>query len=98
MAEYAVLIQTAGMAIFMLLGVLTFVGRMTKSLRGEIGGLRDEMRGEIGGLRGEIGGLRDEVHREISSLRDEVRDTNVRLGRVEGHLGITGSRSYKESG
>ncbi len=52
--------------------------------RQEIGGLRQEMRQEIGGLRQEIGGLRQ----ELVGIRATQLEMVERLSRIEGFLGI----------
>ena len=65
-------------------------------LRDEIGGLRSEMRAEIGGLRdelrsemrAEIGGLRDEMTRRFEAVDSALLDHTDRLARIETHLGI----------
>lgn len=70
---------------------------------GEIKSLREEMRadrevifGEIKSLREEMRADREVIFGEIKSLREEMHDMNGRLGRVEGHMRISGSNSSKE--
>ncbi|MXX03151.1 MAG: hypothetical protein F4X08_12040 [Gemmatimonadetes bacterium] len=48
-------------------------------------------------LREEMRADRMAVFGEIKSLREEMHDMNGRLGRVEGHMSISGSNSSKES-
>ncbi len=48
----------------------------------QIGGLRNEFRAEIGGLRGEIGELRTDLRR----LDDRLRAVEVALGKVDQRL------------
>ena len=48
-------------------------------------------------LREEMRADRVAVFGEIKSLREEMHDMNGRLGRVEGHMSISGSNSSKES-
>lgn len=48
-------------------------------------------------LRVEMRADRMAVFGEIKSLREEMHDMNGRLGRVEGHMRISGSNSSKES-
>ena len=90
-----------------MLGIVTLTGRITKSLREEMRTdretIREEMRqdrenvfGEIKSLREEIRADREVIFGEIKSLRKEMHDMNGRLGRVEGHMRISGSNSSKE--
>ena len=74
-----------------------------KNIFGEIKSLREEMRadrmavfGEIKSLREEMRADREVIFGEIKSLREEMHDMNGRLGRVEGHMRISGSNSSKE--
>jgi HAMP domain-containing protein len=63
----------------------------TGNVRGEIGQLRNEVKGEIGQarseigqLKGEIGQLRNEVKSEIGQLRTEFKDDIKRLdGKID---------------
>ena len=48
-------------------------------------------------LRDEMLADRVAVFGDIKSLREEMHDMNGRLGRVEGHMSISGSKSSKES-
>ncbi|MGM7699052.1 hypothetical protein [Microbacterium sp. A84] len=64
----------------MLGGMTLMTTMMSRVIRAEVGGLRGEMVGEIGGLRGEIGGLRGEMVSEIGGLRGEM---NARFDTVE---------------
>jgi hypothetical protein len=57
-----------------------------ESIKGEIGELRGEMRGEIGTIRGEIGALRAEmrgdigaIHGDIGTLRGEVAEVRAEM-------------------
>lgn len=47
-------------------------------------------------LREEMRADREVIFGEIKSLREEMHDMNGRLGRVEGHMRISGSNSSKE--
>ena len=54
----------------------------------QIVGVRDELRSEIGGVRGEITNVREELRGEIQGVRDEI--TNVReelRGEIQGVRG-----------
>ena len=64
-------------------------------MRSEFGGLRTEMKTEIGGLRGEISGLRSEmkteigeVRSEISGLSDRIQELSERQAEMTGQLTI----------
>lgn len=63
--------------------------------------MREEFRAETGELRGEVGELRGEmrakflaVHNRLDDIllnratRDDLAATNVRVSRLEGHLGL----------
>lgn len=64
---------------------------------GEIKSLREEMHAGFSTLREEMRADRVAVFGEIKSLREEMHDMNGRLGRVEGHMSISGLNSSKES-
>lgn len=64
---------------------------------GEIKSLREEMHAGFSTLREEMRADRMAVFGEIKSLREEMHDMNGRLGRVEGHMSISGSNRSKES-
>ena len=75
------------------------IAGLRTELKGDIADLRAELKGEIAELRadlvgvrselkGEIGGLRGELKGEIGGLRGELAETNQRLARIEGYLGI----------
>ena len=49
----------------------------------QIGGLRQEVKAEIGGLRQEIGGLRREMKANHDSIREEIGSLRERVVRVE---------------
>lgn len=107
MTEFMVVTQVICAAGVLLLGIVTLTGRITKSLREEMRAdretIREEMRqdrenvfGEIKSLREEMRADREVIFGEIKSLRREMHDMNGRLGRVEGHMRISGSNSSKE--
>jgi hypothetical protein len=81
-------------AVWTLIGVVIAGGLTTLTLlRGEIRGLRSEMRTELGGLRGEmrteIGGLRGEMHTELGQVRGDiaqVRSDITHLAEAVGHV------------
>ena len=50
-----------------------------ESLKGEIGELRAELRGQIGTMRGEMGQLRAELRGEIGALGAEIRRVDDKL-------------------
>ena len=123
MAEYMAVTQAFCAAGILVLGILTWTGRITKTLREEIdtkfNSVRDEMRADREVLRDEMRAdrevLRDEMRAgfsstreemrsdraaifgEIKSLREEMHDMNGRLGRVEGHMGISAANRLQES-
>jgi len=108
MAEFMIVTQAICAVGVLLLGIVTLTGRITKSLReemradrenvfGEIKSLREEMHAGFSTLREEMRADRVAVFGEIKSLREEMHDMNGRLGRVEGHMGISGSNRSKES-
>lgn len=79
----------------MLVVVWTLVGVIIAGMvgifamfRSEIGGLRTEMKTEIGGLRGEISGLRGEMKAEISGLSDRIQELSERQAEMTGQLTI----------
>ena len=80
----------------LLLGIVTLTGRTTKALREEMRADRMAVFGEIKSLREEMRADREVIFGEIKSLRREMHDMNGRLGRVEGHMRISGSNSSKE--
>ena len=96
----------------LVLGILTWTGRITKTLREEIDTkfnsvrdemradrevLRDEMRAGFSSTREEMRSDRAAIFGEIKSLREEMHDMNGRLGRVEGHMGISAANRLQES-
>lgn len=96
MTEFMVVTQVICAAGVLLLGIVTLTGRITKSLREEMRTDREVIFGEIKSLREEMHADRMAVFGEIKSLREEMHDMNGRLGRVEGHMRISGSNSSKE--
>lgn len=67
------------------------VDRDFRDQRGEIAGLRTEMReelgsvrGEIGSVRGEIAGLRTEMREEFGSMRGEINELRLMMFRIGG--------------
>ena len=64
---------------------------------GEIKSLRDEMRAGFSSTREEMRSDRAAIFGEIKSLREEMHDMNGRLGRVEGHMGISAANRLQES-
>ena len=101
MTEYMVVTQAICAAGILALGILTYTGRITKTLREEMetkfNSVRDEMRAGFNFMRDEMRADRATVLGEIKALRDEMHDMNGRLGRVEGHLGISATNSLRES-
>ncbi len=105
MTEYMVATtQAISAAGVLVLAALTFSRRFTKALReemrsdqfslsGKIEILREEMRRDRDTLREEIRADRVAIFGEIKELRLEMHDMNGRLGRVEGHHGISASNS-----
>ncbi len=65
-----------------------------QSLSGRIDALREKMRADRDSLREEMRADRAAIFGEIDELRLEMHEMNGRLGRVEGHLGISASKSY----
>ena len=64
------------------------------SVSGKTDALREEMRTDRDTLREEMRADRAAIFGEINELRLEMHEMNGRLGRVEGHLGISASKSY----
>ena len=62
---------------------------------GEIKSLREEMRADREKLHEETRADRAAILGEIKELRLEMHDMNGRFVRIEGHLGIAASNSYR---
>ena len=76
----------AAMAAAYLAITLSVVGDLRdemRSLRGEMGSLRGEMRDEMRSIRGEMSALRGDVRQEIDAVRDDLRDE---IGAVRSEL------------
>ena len=112
MAEYMAITQAFCAVGILVLGILTWTGRITKTLREEIdtkfNSVREEMRADREVLRGEMrsgfSSVREEMRAdrevifgEIKSLREEIHDMNGRLGRVEGYMSTSASNRLQES-
>ena len=99
MDSMMVAIQVISAAGVFFLSALTLTGRFAKALREEMraghDALREEMRAGHDALREEMRADRAAIFGEIKELRLEMHNMNGRLGRVEGHLGIT---TYKKLG
>ena len=52
-------------------------------MRGEISGVRTELRGEIGSLRSEMGAMRTQLHTDIMTLVNISNELDKRIGRLE---------------
>ena len=62
-----------------------------ESLRAQIGGVRDELRAEIGGVRAEIGGVRAEIGGVRAEMRAEIGGVRAEIGGVRGEIaGVRG--------
>ncbi len=85
-----VAIQVISAAGVFFLSALTLTGRFAKALR-------EEMRAGHDALRAEMREDRAAIFGEIKELRLEMHDMNGRLGRVEGHMGISTSKSFEET-
>ena len=107
-----VAIQVISAAGVFFLSALTLTGRFAKALREEMRAghdalraemredremLREEMRAGHDALRAEMREDRAAIFGEIKELRLEMHDMNGRLGRVEGHMGISTSKSFEET-
>ena len=68
---------------------------LREEMRADRDALREEMRADRDALREEMRADRAAIFGEIKELRLEMHDMNGRLGRVEGHLGISASKSYE---
>ena len=89
MTEYMMaIIQAISAAGVLVVAALTFTRRFTKALREEMRADRDTLREEMHADRAAILG-------EIKELRLEMHDMNGRFVRVESHLGISASNSYR---
>lgn len=58
-------------AFTLFLALAAFTSRQTKDVKGDIGELRTEVKGDIGTLRGEITDLRSEVRSDIRRLDEK---------------------------
>ena len=67
-------------------------GAFRREMREEFGAVKTEIKREFGAfrteMRGEFGAFRTEMKEELADIRTELRDVNIRLSRVEGHLGM----------
>jgi archaellum component FlaC len=55
-----------------------------KSIRSEMGEMKAEIHGEIGGIKAEIG----EMKTEIGGIKGELKQMNTRLDRVENKIDV----------
>ena len=96
----------------LVLGILTLTGGITKTLREETDTkfntireemradretVREEMRADRETLREEMRSDRARISSETKVLHEELHNMNVRLGRMEGRLGIAVPGSAGES-
>ena len=62
------------------------LNELRNELREEISKVREELRGEIGGLRGEISKVREELRGEIGELRGEINGLRGEIGELRGEI------------
>jgi hypothetical protein len=72
MSDVGTTVITSFVSAFTLfLALAAFTSRQTRDVKGDIGELRTELKGDIGTLRGEITDLRSEVRSDIRRLDEK---------------------------
>jgi len=68
----------------LMLGMMTVVSTLfIRVVRTEVGGLRNEMNAQIGGMNSQMDGLRNEMNAQIGGLRSEM---NARFDAVNTRM------------
>ena len=62
-----------------LIGIIAAAIALGTTMLASVRSIRQELRKEIGSLRGDIGGVRDELRGEIGGVRSEIRSTRSEL-------------------
>jgi hypothetical protein len=73
-------------AAMMLGGMTLMTTQFSRVIRAEVGGLRSEMLGELGGFRGELGGIRGDLNGFRGEVNGRLDVIEIRLSRVESKV------------
>jgi hypothetical protein len=82
-------------AAMMLGGMTLMTTQFSRVIRAEVGGLRSEMLGELGGFRGELNGFRGEVNGRLDVIESRLTRVESKVDDLDTELTNLATRFWK---